>query len=54
MKTQETLEKTYITETAILHMAIELSNSSWKLAFSDGKKDEICGYGRRQTLSTGK
>jgi len=43
MKTQETLEKTYITETAILHMAIELSNSSWKLAFSDGKKMRYVG-----------
>ena len=43
MKTQETLEKTYITETTILHMAIELSNSSWKLAFSDGKKMRYVG-----------
>ena len=37
MKTQETLEKNHNTKKAILYMAIELSNSSWKLAFSDGK-----------------
>ena len=43
MKTQATLEKTYNTETVILHMAIELSSSSWKLAFSDGKKMRYVG-----------
>jgi transposase len=37
-KTQETLRKDVSTKTAVLHVAFELSNSKWKLGFSDGDK----------------
>jgi len=37
-KTQETLRKHVSTKTAVLHVAFELSNSKWKLGFSDGNK----------------
>ena len=37
-KTQETQKKNDITKQAVLYMAFELSNSNWKLAFSDGSK----------------
>jgi transposase len=37
-KTQETLRKDGITKVAVLHVALELSDSKWKLAFSDGNK----------------
>jgi transposase len=37
-KTQETLKKDGSTKTAVLHVAFELSNSKWKLGFSDGNK----------------
>ncbi len=37
-KTQETLRKDGITKVAVLHVALELSDSKWKLAFSDGSK----------------
>ena len=37
-KNQETLKKNDITRQAVLYMAFELSNSKWKLAFSDGSK----------------
>ena len=37
-KTQETLRKDVSTKTAVLHVAFELSNSKWKLGFSDGNK----------------
>jgi hypothetical protein len=36
-KTQETLKKNDITKQAVLYMAFELSNSNWKLAFSERK-----------------
>ena len=34
-KTQETLRNDVSTKTAVLHVAFELSNSKWKLGFSD-------------------
>jgi len=37
-KTQETLRNDVSTKTAVLHVAFELSNSKWKLGFSDGNK----------------
>ncbi|MBU4427688.1 MAG: IS110 family transposase [Desulfobacterales bacterium] len=37
-KTQETLKKNVSTKAAVLHVAFELSNSKWKLGFSDGNK----------------
>ena len=37
-KTQETLRKDVSTKAAVLHVAFELSNSKWKLGFSDGNK----------------
>jgi len=37
-KTQETLKKDVSTKAAVLHVAFELSNSKWKLGFSDGNK----------------
>jgi len=37
-KTQETLKQKDITKQAVLYMAFELSNSTWKLAFSEGSK----------------
>jgi len=37
-KTQETLRKHVSTKAAVLHVAFELSNSKWKLGFSDGNK----------------
>ena len=37
-KTQETLKKDVNTKVAVLHVAFELSNSKWKLGFSDGNK----------------
>jgi len=37
-KTQETLRKNVSTKAAVLHVAFELSNSKWKLGFSDGNK----------------
>jgi transposase len=37
-KTQETLKKNYNMQAEILYMALELSNTKWKLAFSDGNK----------------
>jgi transposase len=37
-KTQATLRKDGITKVAVLHVAFELSDSKWKLAFSDGSK----------------
>ena len=37
-KTQETLKKDVNTKAAVLHVAFELSNSKWKLGFSDGNK----------------
>jgi hypothetical protein len=38
-KTQETPRKKDNTKKAVLHLAFELSNSGWKLAFSD---NNIC------------
>ena len=37
-KTQETLRKDDTTKRAVLYIAFELSNKTWKLAFSDGSK----------------
>jgi transposase len=37
-KTQETLKKNVSTKATVLHVAFELSNSKWKLGFSDGNK----------------
>jgi transposase len=37
-KTQETLRRNVSTKAAVLHVAFELSNSKWKLGFSDGNK----------------
>jgi transposase len=37
-KTQETLRKDDTTKQAVLYIAFELSNKTWKLAFSDGSK----------------
>ena len=37
-KTQETLRIKNSIKEAILYIAFELSNSKWKLAFSDGSK----------------
>jgi hypothetical protein len=37
-KTQETLRVKDSIKEVILHIAFELSNSKWKLAFSDGIK----------------
>lgn len=37
-KTQRTLRKDIIAKETILHMSFELSNSKWKLGFSDGNK----------------
>jgi transposase len=37
-KAQETLRKDRITKAKVLHVALELSDSKWKLAFSDGSK----------------
>jgi transposase len=37
-KTQETLKKDVNTKVEVLHVAFELSNSKWKLGFSDGNK----------------
>jgi len=37
-KSQETLRKHVSTKEAVLHVAFELSNSKWKLGFSDGNK----------------
>jgi transposase len=37
-KSQETLRKDVSTKAAVLHVAFELSNSKWKLGFSDGNK----------------
>jgi transposase len=37
-KTQETLQLENTTKAAVLYIAFELSNSKWKLAFSDGSK----------------
>ncbi len=48
MKNQETLENIYSTKTAVLYMAIELSNNDWKLAFSDGKKMRYVGMDARK------
>ncbi len=38
-KTQETLRREDNTKQAVLHLAFELSNSGWKLAFSN---NNIC------------
>jgi transposase len=48
MKTQETLAKNYSTEITVMYMAIELSNRSWKLALSDGKKMRYVGIDARK------
>jgi transposase len=37
-KTQETLQLKDTIKAAVLYIAFELSNSKWKLAFSDGSK----------------
>ncbi len=37
IKTQETLRKKDSTKVAVLHLAFELSDTKWKLAFSDNK-----------------
>jgi transposase len=37
-KTEETLQEKNITKKQLLHVAFELSNSNWKLGFSDGNK----------------
>jgi transposase len=37
-KTQKTLRREIITKETTLHLAFELSNSKWKLGFSDGNK----------------
>ena len=37
-KTEETLRKKNTTKEQLLHVAFELSNSKWKLGFSDGNK----------------
>ena len=37
-KTQETLRNKDSIKEAVLYIAFELSNSKWKLAFSDGSK----------------
>lgn len=51
-KTQETLRKDSITKVAVLHMALELSDSKWKLAFSDGSKVRLVSidYGNLRQL----
>jgi len=36
-KTQETLRKNVSKKAAVLHVAFELSNSKWKLGFSDSE-----------------
>jgi hypothetical protein len=36
-KTQETLRLIDTTKEAVLYIAFQLSNSKWKLAFSDGR-----------------
>jgi len=46
-KTQETLRKHVSTKTAVLHVAFELSNSKWKLGFSDGNKMRFKGIDAR-------
>ena len=38
-KSQATLEVNVTTSTKVLYIAFELSNTKWKLAFSDGSKD---------------
>ena len=40
-KTKETLNKEHITKEAILYMSFELSNTKWKIAFSDGDKKRL-------------
>ncbi len=37
-KTEETLREKNTTKEQLLHVAFELSNSKWKLGFSDGNK----------------
>jgi transposase len=37
-KTQETLKQDVTTNAVVMHLAFELSNSNWKLGFSDGNK----------------
>jgi len=51
-KTQETLRKGGITKVAVLHVALELSDSKWKLAFSDGSKVRLVSidYGNLRQL----
>jgi len=46
-KTQETLRKDVSTKAAVLHVAFELSNSKWKLGFSDGNKMRFKGIDAR-------
>jgi transposase len=40
-KTQETLTTQYSTKQKVLYMAFELSNTTWKLAFSDGTRQRF-------------
>lgn len=51
-KTQETLRKNGITKGTVLHVALELSDSTWKLAFSDGSKVRLVSidYGNLRQL----
>ena len=46
-KSQETLQPKDTIKAAVLYIAFELSNSKWKLAFSDGSKD------RYKTITAG-
>ncbi len=46
-KTKETPIRKDTTREAILHLAFELSNSKWKLAFSDGNKMRFVSIGAR-------
>jgi hypothetical protein len=43
-KTQETPVKESSRKEEVLHLAFELSNSKWKLAFSDAKSMKIKPY----------
>ncbi|UCF84580.1 MAG: hypothetical protein JSV50_02815, partial [Desulfobacteraceae bacterium] len=46
-KTQRTLRREIITKEMTLHVAFELSNSKWKLGFSDGNKMRFKSIGAR-------
>ena len=46
-KTQETLRREDSTKEAVLHLAFELSNTKWKLAFSDCSKRRLVSINAR-------